>query len=354
MTADYHRANDRLDSIQALRGAAALAVVLFHFFIVETIYGPDHLAPGFFGYGRAGVDLFFVISGFIIVHVTRNLPAGEKTARSFLFRRLQRVYPPYWIITLGMLALWLVTGGSAFNGLIGENRNFLQSLALWPEGRDPVLNVGWTLVHEIYFYLAFTLILFTPPKWRPPLLAIWGGAMAAFYFSSFHTLSPETRLASHPLNLEFLMGAFVAWLRPHAGPNADRVAWVLAAIFLVAVIAVFGAAPTDPDFDQYWTRALLFGPLAACIVFLCAQKTSAPAWLKGLGDRSYALYLLHIPLFAIFGTVWRKFAAQGPWDNLAAFLLVIAAVIATADMFYRFVEQPLLRFKPQRLRAEPA
>ncbi|MET0544678.1 MAG: acyltransferase, partial [Caulobacterales bacterium] len=316
----------RLDGIQMLRGAAALAVVLFHFFIIEAIYDTDQGMAGFVGYGRAGVDLFFVISGFIMVHVTRNAPPGEASAGQFLFRRLQRIYPPYWIITFGMVALWTISHGAAFSTLVATHRNFLETFLLWPEGRDPVLNVGWTLVHEVYFYLIFTLVLFAPQRWRPALLGAWGAAMTAVHFSPLHDLSPATVLISHPMNLEFLFGACVAWARPHAGIKSHKAAMFTAALFLIGAVVYFGGAPTDAEFNQYWARTLLFGPLAACLVFVFAHpQTPVAPLLKSLGDRSYALYLLHIPLFAVLGVVWRKVSGPGYLDNVVAFAIMISA-----------------------------
>ena len=137
-----------------------------------------------------GVDLFFVISGFIMVWVAGALPRGTASARDFMFARVTRIYPLWWLFA-GAMALFLLY----FKGVPWDPErldpkeldgavHLIKSLFLWPQPTHPVLGVGWTLVHEMYFYVGFALLLLCVPlRWRLRALLAWGaivliGAMA--------------------------------------------------------------------------------------------------------------------------------------------------------------------------------
>ena len=141
-----------LANLQAVRAVAAIGVVVFHFGLMPATSLP-------FGVGAFGVDLFFVLSGFIIAH------SSARSARHFLPRRLIRVIPAFWIATL-LAALFTLQGLSpaeAFDWLI-------QSLFYLPhpQGRPPLIFVAWTLVYELAFYLLYWLALRIGTRAAPP------------------------------------------------------------------------------------------------------------------------------------------------------------------------------------------
>ena len=103
-----HLAHKTLNHVQALRGVAAFLVMLAHLYDSELKYSPDQLLGRWTIYGNAGVDLFFLISGFIMVYVTSNRDRGVKPAFEFLFSRACRIYPLYWIVTLAVFAVALI------------------------------------------------------------------------------------------------------------------------------------------------------------------------------------------------------------------------------------------------------
>ena len=157
----------KIDNIQIARGLAALVVFLFHFHEIETIYSDDVLTPSFFQFGRMGVDLFFVISGFLMIYISGHLAPGLDTARNFLIRRIFRIYPLYWFVTLSVLAVYFASDKTMFDGVVRGAPNILSSLLLVPDMQDPIIRAGWTLLHEVYFYAVFAaLLIFTPSKWR--------------------------------------------------------------------------------------------------------------------------------------------------------------------------------------------
>jgi hypothetical protein len=141
---DGPRKMARLSTLQVMRAVAVNLVILYHLTQFETVYAGKSILPAFCVYGMSGVDIFFVLSGFIMVAV-----AGKDIgAIQFLWRRAIRIYPPYWLVTLIILEFSRV-GAAAATDTISLWRSFL----LVPDSGLPLLTVGWTLVHEVYFYL---------------------------------------------------------------------------------------------------------------------------------------------------------------------------------------------------------
>lgn len=335
----------KIDNIQVARGVAALIVFLFHFHSIELLYGDDRLTPQFFNYGRFGVDLFFVISGFIMVYISGPALAGFETARGFLVRRVLRIYPLYWFVTLGVLAVWLGSGKAFFDGTVAEDPNILASLLLWPHERDPVIHVGWTLIHELYFYIVFAALLFAPPKWRVPAIGLWGALIGLVHLIGAAPQSPLGQLITHPLSLEFVAGAFIAVIRPRFGNRASWIAAGLGVLYLIGTIYFVGINVPDTNLvDRNWYRVAAFGPPAAFFIFAIAVPNApgkqTPKVATALGDWSYGLYLVHFPIIAVTGAIWAKFSSPGLLDNAVMFVVSLSIIIIASWVLHVLVEKP--------------
>lgn len=336
----------KIDNIQVARGVAALIVFLFHFHVVEPLYGPDRLTPTFFNYGRMGVDIFFVISGFIMVYVSGHAQQGLATARSFLVRRGFRIYPLYWFVTLAVLAVYYGSRKTLFEGPVGEDPNLVASLLLAPHARDPILLVGWTLIHEVYFYIVFAgLLVFTPSHWRVPAICIWGALIVLVNILGIVSDNPAAQLMAHPLSLEFVAGALIAVIRPHFGRVASMVSAGLGVLSLAIAIYYIGLDVPDTNLvERNWYRVFAFGPPAAFFVFAIAtpnqdgRKTHKAATF--LGDWSYGLYLIHLPVIAVTGAIWKRFAGPGMLDNIVMLVGTFAIVILGSWILHVLVEKP--------------
>jgi peptidoglycan/LPS O-acetylase OafA/YrhL len=163
-------------SIQALRGIAALMVVLFHLRIVEGKYGQDgNLLGAMFAYADSGVDLFFMLSGFVMTSIAAGSYGSPRNAGDFLARRGWRVLPLYWFYTTLVVALMLLMPGMANSAY--QDQSILASYLLWPQAQLPLLTVGWTLIHEAFFYLLMAVaIAFARERQLPWLLLGWAAA----------------------------------------------------------------------------------------------------------------------------------------------------------------------------------
>ena len=331
-----------LVSVQALRALAALAVATYHAL---------QWADGGFEVGRAGVDVFFVISGFIMWHVTagRDVDPGD-----FLWRRLTRVAPLYWLATLGVLGVAL--GWPAFLPEVRPGWTHLAlSLAfiphLDPRGLPfPTLPPGWTLDYEALFYLIFAGALACPRAWRGRIVA---GALASVTAFGFLCAEPFYYLGANPMLLQFAAGAGLGFLverRRQPGP-------LWGGVMLAAALGVWIAEDVTHAFTELW-RPLLWGVPALLTVAgaVCLETGGVslrlPAWVRrassALGDASYAIYLLHLPATAIV-------AHTLGWTNPTLFVAVSLAASTAAGLAGRaFIEKPLLRRLRSRGGGAPA
>ncbi|OOG75126.1 MULTISPECIES: acyltransferase [Sinorhizobium/Ensifer group] len=313
-----------IHGIQYLRAAAALGVVLFHA-AERTGYH--------FAIGAAGVDVFFVISGFIMWVISDRRPVAPL---AFLKERLRRIAPIYWLATMVMIA-----GGVAglFPNLVLSVEHVVASLLFIPARSPssgeiwPVLVQGWTLNFEMFFYAVFAASLMLPRHRR---LAV----MAVFFLSLVVAgLAIDTQNAlfltyTRPVIFEFVAGMIVAefWLRGRiAGPRVGIVL-VVGAFLGFAALAVLRL-----PFDER-----ILGPLAVMLV-VGTLALEAAGWFRKwalptlLGDASYSIYLWHT--FAI--SVVVKAAAMVALNSALTLLCALAAGTIAGIVAYLLIERPL-------------
>ena len=312
-------------SVQYLRAAAALAVTIYHALQWED---------GGFEVGRAGVDVFFVISGLIMWRVT----AGHRMSPgAFLARRASRVVPLYWVMTLTVFGLALVWRGFLPEVLSGLGHLAL-SLAFIPHldplGRPfPTLPPGWTLTYEAIFYLLFAVALWLPRRLRATAVTV---GLCLVVAAGFVLTDPVYTLGANPMMLQFAAGVWLGVaLEAGALPSG-----IWCAVMLTMGVLWFVVLEAAGLLNELW-RPLLWGVPAVLIVggalSLEARRGMfrSPS-LKALGDASYALYLVHLPATALVAHTlgWRN-----PWLFLpAALALSLGAALAC----HRWVERPLI------------
>jgi exopolysaccharide production protein ExoZ len=329
----------KLLTLQVARGAAVNLVVLSHLWSVTDKYTGGGL-PAFTLYGIAGVDVFFVLSGFVMVAIAAD---GVGPAQ-FLWRRAVRIYPTYWLATAMVLCVSLASPAMV-NASITAPISIWQSFLLVPQETPPLLAVGWTLVHEAYFYLVFALLLF----FRAPILgglALWAACLFAVILVLPVEASPALRVIASPLTVEFMLGAVVGVL--YRQGIAVGGSSLLAAGLAVLAWNIVWTAPvlslrTNPNL-AHW-RVLLFGVPAVAIFYgLSAWELRSspklPALLVALGDYSYATYLLHVLAVSAIGRLIALMACPG--TATTSVLLVISFIVANAAgaLTYHFFERP--------------
>jgi peptidoglycan/LPS O-acetylase OafA/YrhL len=350
----YESETGRLGRIHVLRGLAAVLVLVHHLAVWDGNAGAGILPPGP-GLGWVGVDLFFVLSGFIITYATRHMVGGRASAIQFLISRAGRVFPVYWAVLAGVIAA-LVLG----RGLIANNgaEHLLLDALLMPGAGPPILGPAWTLVHEVHFYLLFALFLFAPRQSLWAVVSVWGAIIVLG--ALFH--QPDEggflRLAFNPLNLMFIWGVLAGLL---ISVRRTRFAWpalILGGGGLAAGTLVVHVLALESGYAAEWLRAAVCGLPAAMLIYGVAAIDRAYSWrvpkpLEALGDWSYALYLVHLPVIylvcnlATGGRTIEAYAVEGanpdPLPRAGAFVLAIALSFGLAFVLHRYVERPTLR-----------
>jgi peptidoglycan/LPS O-acetylase OafA/YrhL len=318
----------------------------------NKILGSYDFLHGYHRVGATGVDLFFIISGFIMVMTTSRVTHGIGGARRFIWRRITRIYPPYLVITTAILAVYLVKP-ELVNTSQETPPDILASFLLLPQAGLPLLLVGWTLVFEMYFYLIFAISLLVPKRAMPYILAAW--AVVTALLRLIDSDNPFVMLAQSPLNFEFLLGAIVGAL---AGRGRMPVPGVIAGLGVAASLLVSSLLWANViEIENALVRVVTAGVAFALIVYGLVgleQRGSivAPALFARLGDYSYSLYLTHVLTLAALGMVLQSALSANLATHILGLLLAVVACVGVAIAYYYVVERPLTRlFHRRRVRA---
>lgn len=336
----------QLDSLQVARGYAALAVVAFHSLDIEARYFTgESLLPAFFDGGQAGVDLFFVISGFVMVLTTRGRHGSASSVGRFVWNRVFRIYPTYWAYFLLLLPIVFLFP-TWINSSQGGQINLFTSFFLLPSTTLPVLLVAWTLTLELWFYVVFTVILFLPQRLLIPALAAWFAILVVVNWNGPITADPFVQVPANAMAIEFIFGAVTALVfrkisRPVAG--------ILAVVGLAVIILWGSTPPQSITAGAGLPRPLTMGIgfallLAAFTAWENRGGIGALRRLGVLGDMSYSVYLGHVLVLSAMGRIWQSLAgplAGNPVANLAWWILTLAAVLIFGYLSYRLVEKPV-------------
>jgi peptidoglycan/LPS O-acetylase OafA/YrhL len=351
----------RLDWLQVLRGIAAVMVVLLHLWLHEQkAFGSSLVAPNLFKSGDAGVDVFFIISGFIMVFITPGAFQNFFDWASFLYRRFTRIFPPYWIVSVVLLPVWL-RHPEMFNNFHHNQMDLGRSFLLFPQSSFPLVGVGWTLIHELYFYILVSFLFFCRPNLRIAGVAIWFTALWAANLagsSEYFQGSPVLQLVFSPFSMEFQLGMIVAftwkWLKLHGLP-----VWFYALLACASLVALCVAGCLIPPVGGYpdnnhLYRVAFFGLPAVFLVAAIVQvdvsgQFTAPGWAILIGDASYAIYLVHAP---IVSALYKIFARLDPhphfWAAVGALSGIGAAGILAGILFHVLIERRLITFFHKR------
>ena len=335
--------------IQVLRAVAALMVVVHH--VILMLGQRDGLPLGNWINGGAGVDIFFVISGFVMTVSSAPLRGVAHPARIFLARRLERIVPVYWIATTVKVALLLLIPALAINGL-GTWRHVAASYLFLPSDSEPVLVVGWTLIYEMAFYVLFAVVL--AKRW--PLLKVAGPVLVAFALVGvIPHLHPPPMLGwyGRTILLDFLYGMLLA-----AGlKKVTRMpSWLGLGLVIGGFAVLFlWAAPNFSVWRGVWWGAPAMAAVAGAVALERRWGGRMPRWALEAGDASYSIYLVHGLVLPVFGVVLARVGTS--WTGVVVVSVVVMTALSalSGELVYRMVELPITKwFKGRRRTAVPA
>jgi exopolysaccharide production protein ExoZ len=338
-------------SLETLRIAAAVAVVLAH----SSQFAIPYLQPFLGGtvfLGAIGVDIFFVVSGFVMACAALKSPPGPAAAGTFMASRLLRLFPLYACITLLAVGYLLAKGRPVDPWHVFTSLFFLPTTG--PAGvEDPIVAMGWTLRFEMYFYLLVAAGIAVNRKIAVPVLAVLAsvGAWMAygFYFGA-------------PLVLEFIAGFMLGMFRqPLLDAIRARAGRTVFLAGLVAACAVVLAASTGHDFGadnhgmysavpRLWIvyagaelpRVVVWGVPAVLLVYACLGLERDLAWrLAPLGKFTFSVYMLQFFALLIAGRLNKL-----PWmPDLLAFAIGAILLGAGSVATYHWIEMPAIKLR---------
>lgn len=331
----------RLSGVEAGRGVAALLVVFYHTALhVEGDVGGTVLwrLPHF---GHAGVDFFFVLSGFIITFVHYRDIGKRNRLAHYAQRRFTRVLPFYWIVLAYYLAdIWLFHPAKAPG--IWE---FLSNFLLLPQINDQIVGGAWTLVFELMFYLIFA-VLIASRKIGFAVLALWAALIATgFVIHPGRAWIAPLFIAASPYCFEFLLGMGAAYVLlrnrlPHSG-----------ALLAVGVSGFFvaGLAEVEGYMGGFgsWGR-VVYGACSMLIIMALVERERSgllkvPKPLEVLGRASYSVYLVHLVALGVtFHLLARFIHLESAWVLPLWALLCTSGVVAGV-LASKWIEQPIIR-----------
>ena len=339
----------RLDGIQAGRGVAACLVVLAH--ASGSQIGRTHSFPawgGLFHFAHAGVDFFFVLSGFIIYHIHREDIGRPQQVGFYAWRRFARIFPIYWIVLCLLGALYAYSPPRDPNLL--SPGNDIASVFLLPRLQEPILGNAWTLRHELMFYVLFGLLILNRSVGRL-VLGVWAAAVITNIGHTWIMGAPLFTgllgyLPFRIFNIEFFLGMAVAILVRHYRIPYPRL------ILLMGIILFFGDGlmkSFGPIVPIEWPPRHLGYALGAAMAIYGVviaeerQLLRVPAFLVILGTASYSIYLTHAMVLWILGYVLQRSGVGSLLSLNLLFPAIVVAAVLPGTVFSYLVELPLLK-----------
>lgn len=346
----------KINSLQYLRAIAAILVVYTH--CLSFVGSGKSFQASFYhlkSFGAIGVDIFFVISGFIISYVSVTMN-GVQDALTFIKKRFVRINPNYYIASLLALILRLISKPNESLPIdeiwmsIAIVPLFIPETGIW----KPVLYVGWTLAYEWLFYFVFAILISVSIRQKRLLLIIiFFITSLAGVFLPFANI--QYNFIANPLVLEFCLGVFIASLLIKTGGKINiyyPVFSIVTGLIWYVMIIIYGygfydATPTSLNLINYWNRFFVWGVPSAMIVFgmiFLEQQGKISCENKIfllLGDASFSIYLIHT-IFISFLNKFFNYVKFIPLDILVICAVVMGTIISVT--YYKLVEVSLLQY----------
>ena len=340
--------------LQGFRGFAALLVVVFHATVISRdILGYEYL-HGLCGFGYAGVDFFFVLSGFIIMYVHSSDIGQKNRLGRFLLKRFTRLYPIYWVVCLAIIPVYFLNHSYGL-GYEREPAVIIKSLLLIPQIRYPILNVAWSLSFEVWFYALFGLAILWGRRISVASYGCWIACVLILFVGGFFN---RAFVAPFPLafilsrfNLEFSLGCLAAYI-VMIGPLKHPSWWLWGGAVFFVTAGLFDK-PLRQLLGMHH-EVLSYGLASVMLVLGAASgelssMKMVPSWLVYLGDASYSIYLTH---YLSLSVLMKLLAVLHIGSAVTLpFLVTLMAIIAIGlgCLCYSLLERPLLNSLKTRL-----
>lgn len=329
----------RYDGVQALRFVAALMVVLTHSFY----YTSERLGAGVlkFSGGAKGVDVFFVISGFVMIISSQRLFGTERGWSVFMSNRLVRIAPLYWVATTFKLVVLLAMSRYVLHSSLDWEVIIKSYLFIPSRNIDgvvaPFLGVGWTLVYEMFFYIIFACALYLNVN----VFVFVGFLLAGF--SSLSLFQGDSQsvwwFITNPLIMEFYFGMLIGYFAMRGYCKLSVTA--SCAIALVALCYLM-FSPNLFDLPRLIEGGVPAALLVWCIVSVEGViQSKVPRWVIYFGAASYSFYLFHPLVSPLAPVILRR---AGVDSFVLSVLLCVAIALSFSSLVHTFLEKPMTSY----------
>ncbi len=339
------RSNSTLYSLQLCRGIAALMVVYHHVaHYVDTFYH-DYGFRSIFDFGFAGVDFFFLLSGFVIFYSCYKMIDHRDQLLTYSRKRFVRVYPVYWLLMLPLLLAFTLMSGTINKDYTFSWIEFVKTWTLYP-GHKNLTGVSWSLSHEIYFYILFGLLLisrrFFALLWLVVALSGINLLIIIFQLPVERSFMFDFLFSGH--NIEFFLGAIAYYVIRQQGVERALYHWFI----LITGVTLFIASGFYLHLFHEILRVILFGAASFMILVSLVRlermnKIHISAFWVRLGDASYVLYLVHYPIISLGNKVYQKSGLLSSIDYRVFNLSLIAVAVGIAFAIHLWIEKPILK-----------
>lgn len=341
-----------LSTLQLCRSLAAFLVLGHHTGEYVAVFQGEKLLSILFGFGFSGVDFFFVLSGFIIFYASEAFIDHPENIFTYLKRRFIRIYPAYWLVIIPLSILFILFPEISNKTYLFTFSNLLESFTLFPE-HPKIIGVSWTLSHEIYFYLLFTLLILSRRLLYFLYLIIFLSVVNfALHFAGLTISSSELlNFCFSPYNLEFLLGVSAYYIsKKYFIRTPASILLISGFLFFLSPLYAEKIALTDKESHL---RILFLGIPAFFILLALVSlernnKIKISNFFIVLGNASYLLYLIHYPLLSALNKIAVKlnvWAYIGPTVGNILFMLMITVI---SIFGHKYLEVPLLNLLNKR------
>ena len=337
--------NKKIYNLQALRGIAILLVLFYHIIPIEGKYNSSFIVVSdIFKIGKIGVDIFFVISGFIMAIVTKNYFKDKNKFFKFIYLRFIRIYPLYWFYTILLLPIlflkpeWI---NSSQNGHV----DLISSIFLFPSETLPLIMVGWSLIHEIYFYIVFSGLILLINRSKLLLYTLFWLAIIIISNNIIDTNSPLINLIINPLTVEFILGVLIGI---YFSKYKYKIKFPKILLFLLFIYLLLIPSIYELEKIHDWSRILIYGVASFFIVFLSIeierQGTIFNKYLIIIGNASYSIYLSHLLTLNVIAKIFNIFLVESYFYELLMVFTMISISLIWGLISYKYIEIPIINY----------
>jgi len=337
---------ETLASLQAGRAVAAMLVAFYHtgalVMPLDKYWGYDP-SYHFFDFGRAGVEFFFVLSGFIIFYIHGKDLGQPSQFFPYLKKRFLRIYPIYWIILAAIIPIYFLVPSFGFPYHREAGTIISSILLVHVNGNSNTeLAAAWTLYHEMMFYFLFSLAILNK---RLGMAIIAGWLLAS---SATLVVIPQSYIIEFlfsPLHLLFGMGMLSCWI-------VNRTPFFSPRPIALAGVALFLAAGMEENYSRWLAdmpRTVIYGLGSALILMGIVTierqgNLKTPPALVLIGNASYATYLINFTVLSLLAKIFIYIGLREALPALASYVFLTALSILLGVLFYLWVERPVMRF----------